>query len=292
MNMPTSKIGILGMGYLGKHLLAQCPDLISWGTFHQTLPQDQWKNTIDLIEFQWECSQTWSHLPKETVVLVLTIPPILKEPEAEIRRLAQWGNWMKQERPALKKMIYISSTGVYPSQDRIWKEEDVFEADRLGGKLRLETEKTLDRFFQLSIIRPGGIYGPQQNIGQRVLAQKPISQNKRPIHRIHVRDLADIVQQCVENERAPRCLNAVDQEPKPSAEVVAWLLQKKLLQLPPEVIIQYQQEKSSEKEGAGNGRLISNQKLLNEMRYSLRFPSFREGLTDIFARSAKTGAPP
>ena len=283
MSPPTT--GILGMGYLGSHLLTLFPDLFSWGTFHQTLPPKPEPTNITWIEFQWENWQTWKHLPQEPATLVLTIPPVCQDIDSEVKRLVRWGQWMKKERSQLTKMIYISSTGVYPSQDRTWTENDVFKPDRLSGKLRLETERVLGDFFQLFILRAGGIYGPQRHLGQRILHQKSISTSQRPIHRIHVSDLAGIVQQYLVDERGPACVNTVDQDPKPAAEVIEWLLRNNWLNLPPGLSILYQKRETIAEGDPGNHRLISNHRLLHEMHYSLQFPSFREGYARILGKS-------
>ncbi|MBF0276656.1 MAG: hypothetical protein HQM13_02635 [SAR324 cluster bacterium] len=280
--MSDIKIGILGMGFLGKHLIQQYPKLISWGTFRTAPPQEALQNNINSIEFEWNVHSTWNRIPDEPVVPVLTMPPVFQDPEKEVKRLSEWSVWMNKERPQLTRLIYISSTGVYPNSNRIWKEEDFFVPDRPGGQLRLDTERTLENYFDLSVIRAGGIYGPQRHLGLRILDQKPFSQSERPIHRIYVKDLARIVRRFLEEEYFPSRLNAVDEEPKPSYQIVEWLLQNELIRLPPGISNPKQTGSSLEKDCLAKNRLISNQKLLHEMQFSLQFPSFREGFADIF----------
>ncbi len=280
-------MGILGLGYLGKQLCKQSLPCISWGSYHRN-PSLTLANAPPLrLKFQWENPQTWGHLPEKAVTLILTIPPVLKDPLAETERLIHWGEWMRRKRPQLKQMIYISSTSVYPDQNRIWKESDVLEPDSLAGKLRLATEKILARFFDLFVIRPGGIYGPGRNIIQRVMDGKSISRSYRPVHRIHVNDLACIVELLVQTPGAPRCLNAVDQTPSPSFEILEWFLQKKWMMLPVGIAGDFQENKAeAQRDPIKRQRLIANHKLLHEMNYSYKFPSFREGLENIFGYSA------
>ncbi len=285
--MPVPMVGILGMGYLGKQLLKQLPDeQVSWVTLQQqTLDTTCVKKNNHSVIFQWESPATWSNLPDAPASLVLTIPPVLKEVQAEIKRLSHWGQWMNRERPQIKKLIYISSTGVYPSENGTWKETDIFQPDHAAGKLRLETEKVLNHYFQTYVIRPGGIYGPGRHIGQRVLNQKPIPAGERPVHRIHVVDLANIVQYLIENDNPPPCVNAVDQNPAPSSKVVAWLIQSNLLKLPSDISVAYQDKavaSNSVRYQTKEHRFISNQRLLQEMKYHLQFPTYREGFAAIF----------
>ena len=279
-------MGILGLGYLGNQLCKQAMRDIAWGTYHRT-PSSRLNNTPPLyLNFHWENPQTWGNLPEKAVVLILTIPPVLKDPQLETARLIQWSEWMRRDRPQLKRMVYISSTSVYPDQNRLWQESDFFEPDRATGILRLTTEKVLGQYFDLFVIRPAGIYGPERNIAQRVLDGKPISWSKRLVHRIHVEDLASIVNLLVKTKDAPRCLNVVDNSPCPSYEIFEWFQKNKSLKLSAGLAdLDPENEQDSQRISGYDKRLISNHRLLYELNYSLQFPSFREGFEDIFRLS-------
>ncbi len=145
-------------------------------------------------------------MPETAVTLVLTIPPLLKNLETEAERLHLWGKWMSHNRPELKRMIYISTTGVYPKCNGIWSENSGFEADTNSGKLRLLTENILSQYFSLHVVRPGGIYGSGRGIDSRLKSGKPIPVSNTPVHRIHVKDLARIICHLVDNPDAPTAL--------------------------------------------------------------------------------------
>lgn len=278
--MNALSVGILGMGYLGQFLwplLSDFPE--SWGTHFQSTPaqQDHFQHFL----FQWDDEQTWRHLPKRPSTLVLTIPPILKTPEAEEQRLHIWGQWMNRFRPKLEKMVYISSTGVYPKQNGLWKEHDVFEPDQLSGQLRLMTERVLQTYFDLKVVRPGGIYGPDRHLVQRVQLNKPINLSLKPIHRIHVQDLAQIVLRLINSKTSIACLNAVDQEARPSIDILKWLTSQKGVSLPEFLINQINQNPEMERQPSITQRFISNERLLQELAYAFQFPTFREGYRAI-----------
>ena len=59
----------------------------------------------------------------------------------------------------IKRLIYISSTGVYPIKSGLWREDSVFIPESIVAKKRLLSEKILSNYFELQVIRPGGIYG-------------------------------------------------------------------------------------------------------------------------------------
>ena len=221
-SVSVSPIGILGLGFLGKILASDFANFQkSWGTWHNNPPPE---SELKVFPFDWSSEESWSDLPKFPENIVLTIPPLLNDPEAEKNRLSEWGTWMKKNRPNIKRMIYISSTGVYPKRNGFWHEESEFEPDTNSGRLRLITEKTLGLFFKLHVVRPGGIYGNGRGIDVRLKSGKHIPVSGTPVHRIHVKDLAGIVFHLLKNPESNRCVNAVDFDPKPSWKVAQWLV--------------------------------------------------------------------
>ncbi len=271
-SVSVSAIGILGLGFLGKILASDFADIHkSWGTWYKNPPPE---SALKVFPFDWNSETSWTALPEIPETLVLTIPPMLNDPEAEKVRLNQWGEWMNKNRPNIKSMIYISSTGVYPKRNGLWQEDSEFEPDTNSGKLRLITEKTLGRFFKLHVVRPGGIYGNGRGIDVRLKSGKHIPISGTPVHRIHVKDLAGIVFYLLKNPESARCINAVDFDPKPSWKVAQWLVQNRedlsedLLQDIPD---------SSDFVPGNAERLISNQSLI-KLGLNLSYPTFREGM--------------
>lgn len=265
----ATPVGILGLGFLGKILAGELKSVSeSWGTWHEIPPPEP---KLPVFHFDWADENSWKKLPETAATLVLTIPPLLKNPQAETERLQFWGTWMQQNRPQLKRLIYISTTGVYPKRNGIWTENSEFEADTVSGKLRLLTENILSQFFQLQVIRPGGIYGCGRGIDIRLKSGKSIPLSSTPVHRIHVQDLARIILHLVENPDSATCINAVYQEAKPSWEVARWLIENRD-DLNPEMF----QENTANLPGTPQ-RIISNQRLL-ELAVSLRYPTFRQGM--------------
>ncbi len=272
-NAAFPPVGIIGLGFLGQILAREfstVPD--SWGTWHLT-PKPEL--ALYVFSFDWSLKKTWSALPEIPVTLVLTIPPLLNNPDAEAERLHLWGKWMSHNRPELKRMIYISSTGVYPKCSGIWREDSDFEADTNSGKLRLLTEKILSQYFSLQVVRPGGIYGYGRGIDVRLKSGKPIPVSNTPVHRIHVNDLARIICHLVDNPDAPNCVNAVDLEAKPSWEVAKWLIENRN-DLTEEML-----PDAADCLPGTPQRIISNQRLL-ELGITLSYPTFREGMGLLF----------
>jgi len=274
MIKPASEppIGILGLGFLGQGLAREfsaVPE--SWATWHSNPPAEP---DLPVFSFDWNKENSWSALPETAVTLVLTIPPQLDSPETEAKRLHFWGKWMERNRPELKRLIYISSTGVYPKRNGLWREESEFEADTNSGKLRLVTEKILLQYFSLHVVRPGGIYGPGRGIDDRLKSGKPIPVSNAPVHRIHVEDLTRIIRHLVEHPESAHCVNVVDLEAKPSWEVAQWLVENR------DGFSQQMLSALDDSPSLGQAsaeRFISNQCML-DLGITLNFPTFREGM--------------
>jgi len=272
-NAAFPPVGILGLGFLGQILAREfSASTKSWGTWHKTQLTE---TPLPVFLIDWANKNSWSVLPETAATLVLTIPPLLKNPETEAERLHHWCSWINKFRPEIKHMIYISSTGVYPKRNGIWSEDSEFEADTNSGKLRLVTENFLSKYCSLHVVRPGGIYGSGRGIDNRLKSGKPIPVSNTPVHRIHVKDLARIICHLVDNPDAPNCVNAVDLEAKPSWEVARWLVENRN-DLTEEML-----PDAADCIPGTPQRFISNQRLL-ELGITLSYPTFREGMGLLF----------
>lgn len=280
--MASPTIGIIGFGYLGK-TLAQLGgwSTASWATGKEERDSVLSDSGFRLVAFDWRHKESWKNLPQDASALVLTIPPVCDEVAEEIKRIESWCEWMAENRSGLKKLIYISSTGVYPNQAGNWKEQDHFRPDSRKGELRFATEKKLGEWFRTISIRAGAIYGTGRNIGVRILQQKPIPGGKQPVHRIHVKDLARVVQMAIVKDDCPSVINAVDLESKTTDFVANWLVQQDFFPHEEEVTIRYSNQFQTRKfELSEPNRRISNQLLTKTCQFNFLFPTYREGLRD------------
>ncbi len=270
--MSNSVIGILGLGFLGKTLAQLCewPEG-SWGTWFR---HSERVPGLKSIHYDWQNREHWPRIPEHEAVLVLAIPPFFREPKKELERLRIWAAWLRQRRPTLRRLIYLSTTGVYPKQEGLWSEDSLIEPDTESGRLRLQTERELAQEFQLQVIRPGGIYGLNRDLITRLRSGKSIPDSGMPTHRIHVRDLAEIVCFCIKHPEV-RCLNAVDDDPAPSPVVAHWLLDKY-----PGLAAEIPNKSRNCDSRVKTRRIISNLKL-KELGIRLEYPTFREGMAFV-----------
>jgi len=279
-----NSIGVLGYGYLGRVLFRQFPwDRESWVT--TTYKESQLtsnQHPANIIHFEWHRPSTWENLPQDDLPIVLTIPPVHQERDQEKARVEKWCRWMKKHRPGTSAIVYISTTGVYPDSAGLWSEEMDIKPDTIKGGLRLDTEKVLLHHFDAKIIRSGAIYGPGRHIGLRVLNGKSIPKGQRPVHRVHVTDLARIVKTAISDSGFPPVVNAVDTQPASSESVVKWLFQQDFPQFINQQQIHIKNGNVSRKQqGKSIERKISNDLLIKKVRFQFQYPTYKEGFEAI-----------
>ncbi len=182
------------------------------------------------------------------------------------------------------RVIYVSSTGVYGHSDGDWIDEDTPpRPTREGGRACLAAEQVL---FAHSlgergvVLRFAGIYGPGRVPRQEdVRAGKPITGNGDGIlNLIHVDDAVEAILAAESRATPPRIYNVSDGNPAPRRAYYEEL--SRLLDAPPPRFSPLGEAGSQRARGADDKR-VSNLRMVNELGVTLRYPSFREGLSAI-----------
>ncbi|PTS84895.1 NAD(P)-dependent oxidoreductase [Pseudomonas sp. HMWF032] len=188
--------------------------------------------------------------------------------------------WLAQQGQWPKRLLFVSSSGVYGQQLGEWVDENSpAEADSYSGRIMREAEQlALRSGLPASLVRLTGIYGPgrewllkQVRQGYRVVSEPPLYGN-----RIHVDDaaglLAYLLQADVRGVALDDCYIGVDDQPAPLHEVVAWLRE----QLD---ISHWSAEATVRRTGSkrcSNGRARA-------LGWQPQYPSYREGYTAILS---------
>jgi nucleoside-diphosphate-sugar epimerase len=209
-------------------------------------------------------------LPRNAIVATL-IPP-LPEPEntalrETIRALAP------------KRIVYVSSTGVYGDQVDV-DESTPAEPNDDRGRLRLEEERWIASGPWTSLIlRSAAIYGPGRGVHAGVREGKlPRSAGSGIVSRIHVEDLAAIIEAGIFSD-IQGAWPVADDAPCSSDEIARWC--RKLLQLKPV-------------RGGGmpvgrriSGRRVNGRKIREMLKVDLLYPSWKAGIQASLAEEMK-----
>ena len=139
--------------------------------------------------------------------------------------------WLAQHGQRPKRLLFVSSSGVYGQQHGEWVDEtSAAHAEGYSGRVMREAEQVaLASGLPATVVRLTGIYGPgrewllgQVRQGYRVASEPPLYGN-----RIHADDaaglLAYLLQADARGVALEDCYIGVDDQPAPLHEVVAWL---------------------------------------------------------------------
>jgi nucleoside-diphosphate-sugar epimerase len=144
-------------------------------------------------------------------ILVIAIPPKT--------RLGQGADYVpKLERvidalhaSPVKNVILISSTGVYADLNCEVTEQTPPKPNTLAGKVLLEAEQLFrqQNAFKTTIIRFGGLVGPDRDPGRFFAGKKDVPNGLAPINLIHLNDCIGITKAVIEQGAFGHTINAV-----------------------------------------------------------------------------------
>ena len=191
----------------------------------------------------------------------------------------------------LRSIVYLSTIGVYGGNGGAWVDEQTQpKPGSARGRARLAAELAWQELgarhgIAVAILRLAGIYGP----GQNALLQLARGKARRIIkpgqifNRIHVGDIAQVIDAAFAR-RVSGIFNVADDEPAPPADPIVFAAQLMGMAPPPEIVFE-DAAPSMTPMGLSfwqECRRVRNAKLKSALGVSLRYPTYREGLTALF----------
>ena len=178
-----------------------------------------------------------------------------------------------------QRLFFVSSTSVYGQKEGEQVDEAApAESTGFSGMLLREAEQALQASsLDGTVVRFSGIYGPGRDRLIRQVLEGRIAPKVPPMYsnRIHRDDcagvLAHLISRDVAGEEVDTLYLASDCAPEPLYEVMAWLAGQ--LKVESTEVIQSPLRKRSSKR-CDNSRLL-------ETGYGFRYPSYREGYTQV-----------
>lgn len=277
---------IFGYGYTAKifstELITQGYKVVGTTRSFDLGPEQNWG--IELIDF--DCPNMEEFIRQSTHILIC-IPPRVDKGDIVLEK---FGELIKKQRDQIQWIGYLSSTGVYGDHKGEWVDEKTAcSPHTLTGITRLKAEQSwlsyaINNQLPLHIFRISGIYGPGRNALERLLHGKKyrIFKKEQVFCRIHVEDLVSVLLASIRFPSPLSIYNISDDEPAASHVVdsyAAFLLHKDPLPL---VDVANASLSAMEQEFYSNNRRVSNLKIKEELQVILKYPSFREGLTQIY----------
>ena len=191
--------------------------------------------------------------------------------------------------PRLMRLAYLSTIGVYGDRQGGWVDENhVPEPPTARAAARVAAEAAwlaLRERVPVQVFRLGGIYGPGRNALRAVAdgTARRISKPGQVFNRIHVDDIARLLEAAMTQAPVSTIYNVVDDAPSSPEEPV--LEAARLLGVPPPPAIPFESANlgpMARSFYAGNRR-VSNARIKRELGVTLLYPSVRDGLRALHA---------
>ena len=213
--------------------------------------------------------------------ILVSIPPQKKRDVV----LGSFRNLLKKSK--FKKLIYLSATSVYGNHNGKW----VNENSKLKGRTKLGlgrkiAEKAWLKFrdlnkLDINVLRVSGIYSKENNVLKKISRTNIYVKEKKYFSRIRIEDLAQILKKMFFSQKKFRVLNASDDKPATNKEVANFAAKLlKIKNLKPVPIAKFKNKMI--KEFYKDSKKVSNKNMKNKLQIKLRFPSYKEGLKNLF----------
>ena len=193
-------------------------------------------------------------------VLVHSVPPVPEPDNSAIRSL------ICEIGP--RRVLYISSTGVYGEQTQVSETTPPASADE-KGRLRLDDEEWLTKGQPWSslVLRSSAIYGPGRGIHVRVREGKLPRGAGGVVSRIHVDDLAALLDAGIQSPLEGNWPVA-DTLPASSEEVASWCRELMGIQVASDPGLSFPVA----------GRSVDGSRLRELLGVQLKYSCYREGI--------------
>ena len=208
--------------------------------------------------------------------------PVLRQHKADFAALGRQFRWV----------AYLSTTGVYGDHGGALVTEDTpLTPNTDRGHRRLEAEtQWLDLWREnglpVHLFRLAGIYGPGRNQLLSLLdgTAKRVIKDGQIFSRIHVEDIANVLEASIARPHPGRAYNVCDDEACPPQDVVEYGANLLGLPVPPAIAFAEAELSPMARSFYADSKRVSNARMKQELGVRLTYPSYREGLTEI-ARS-------
>jgi nucleoside-diphosphate-sugar epimerase len=189
----------------------------------------------------------------------------------------------------LKWVAYLSTTGVYGDHGGgLVTEETPLTPNTERGHKRLMAEtQWLDLWrghgLSVHIFRLAGIYGPGRNqlVSLQEGTAKRVIKPGQLFSRIHVEDIATVLEASIAKPNPGRAYNVCDDEAAPPQDVVEYGARLLGVPVPPATPYEEATLSPMARSFYADSKRVSNQRIKHELGVRLAYPTYREGLADL-----------
>ena len=234
----------------------------------------------------WPGSDLGTALASATHLLISAAPgpdgdPVLAALEDQIAEQSAHLEWVG----------YLSTTGVYGDHAGEWVDETTpLSPSTKRGEARVRAEAAWQSLAKrtrlpLHIFRLAGIYGPGRGPFSKVrngTARRIIKKNQL-FSRIHVADIAQVLEASIRQPRPGAIYNLCDNDPAPPEDVIAYAAELLGLPIPPAIPFEEADMTPMARSFYAESKKVRNTLITSELGVELLYPDYRTGLQALLA---------
>jgi len=286
----TKKMLFLGYGYVAQHIK---PLLDGFGLSATCQSSNKMEvlseDGFDAFHLNTEYDDFPEHMWSGVTHMLISIPP-------DINGDIMLKNIVLPSVHAVEWIGLLSSTGVYGDYGGEWVDENSPPINPDARQLsRIKQENDWREFCELhelplTIFRLAGIYGPGRSALDDMKNGKArrIFKPSQYFSRVHVEDIAAIVNASIKSGQGGSIFNLADDLPAPSHEVIEYAAG--LLGMEPPEMQHYEHAELSAMSRSfySSNRRVRNTKIKAKLGISLKYPTYKDGLQAIMNNWNKT----
>lgn len=202
--------------------------------------------------------------------------------------LTRYRDVIAQTAPRLDWVGYLSTTGVYGDHAGGWVDEaTALTPATKRGQMRVEAETAWQAIpdLPLHIFRLAGIYGPGRGPFEKVRqgTARRIIKPGQVFSRIHVDDIAQVLEASINRPNPGAIYNICDDDPAPPQDVIGHAAALLGLPLPQEVAYDEAEMTPMARSFYAESKRVSNRRIKDELGIELIYPDYRTGLEALLA---------
>jgi nucleoside-diphosphate-sugar epimerase len=187
--------------------------------------------------------------------------------------------------PSLAWVGYLGTTAVYGDRQGAWVDETTpIEPTLARADRRARAEAAwLASGLPAHVFRLAGIYGPGRNalVNLRDGTARRIVKPGQVFSRIHVEDIAAVLEASMAHPRPGAIYNVCDDEPAPPQDVVTFAAGLLGMPPPPEQPYATADLSPMARTFYKDNRRVRNERIKRELGVQLTYPTYREGLRTL-----------
>ncbi|MGC9446636.1 SDR family oxidoreductase [Cereibacter johrii] len=182
---------------------------------------------------------------------------------------------------------YLSTTGVYGDHAGGWVDEDTpLTPSTERGQARVGAERQWQALgLPLHIFRLAGIYGPGRGPFEKVRdgTARRIVKPGQVFSRIHVADIAQVLEASMQRPDPGAVYNVCDDDPAPPEDVLGYAAELLGLPPPPEVPYDEAEMTPMARSFYAESKRVRNDRIKERLGIALLHPDYRSGLRSLLA---------